>query len=135
MTVVREIDGGSQTVISKLPAVLTADLRLNEPRYATLPNIMKARKKPIDSYTAESTGVDLSSKLKYGFIFLGAPLSMRFIQAPLTGVTWLVILILVIIITAHLCYHCLRHCSVCSCHLLFYRPLVQSGRACGARRS
>ena len=65
MTVTREVDGGVQTVSVTLPAVLTADLRLNEPRYATLPNIMKARKKTIETITAESTGVDLASKLKY----------------------------------------------------------------------
>ena len=60
----REIDGGVQLMDVKLPAVATADLRLNTPRYATLPNIMKAKKKPIDTITAASTGVDLSSKLK-----------------------------------------------------------------------
>jgi electron transfer flavoprotein beta subunit len=62
--VVREIDGGEQTVLLSLPAVITTDLRLNEPRYASLPNIMKAKKKPIDSTTPEDLGVDISSKLK-----------------------------------------------------------------------
>lgn len=62
--VTREIDGGEQTVLLNLPAVLTTDLRLNEPRYASLPNIMKAKKKPIDSITSEELGVDISSKLK-----------------------------------------------------------------------
>lgn len=62
--VVREIDGGEQTVLLNLPAVVTTDLRLNEPRYASLPNIMKAKKKPIDQTTAEDLGVDVSSKLK-----------------------------------------------------------------------
>ncbi len=62
--VVREIDGGLQTVEIDLPAVLTTDLRLNEPRYASLPNIMKAKKKPIDEKTPESLGVDIASRLK-----------------------------------------------------------------------
>jgi len=61
--VTREIDGGEQTVLLNLPAVLTTDLRLNEPRYASLPNIMKAKKKPIDSTTPEEIGVDISSNL------------------------------------------------------------------------
>lgn len=64
LEVTREIDGGEQTVLLNLPAVLTTDLRLNEPRYASLPNIMKAKKKPIDSTTAEELGVDISSNLK-----------------------------------------------------------------------
>ncbi len=62
--VTREIDGGEQTVLLSLPAVITTDLRLNEPRYASLPNIMKAKKKPIDATTAEELGVDISSKLQ-----------------------------------------------------------------------
>lgn len=62
--VTREIDGGEQTVMLSLPAVITTDLRLNEPRYASLPNIMKAKKKPIDAVTASELGVDISSKLK-----------------------------------------------------------------------
>jgi len=61
--VTREIDGGEQTVLLDLPAVVTTDLRLNEPRYASLPNIMKAKKKPIDSITAADLGVDTASKL------------------------------------------------------------------------
>lgn len=59
LTVTREIDGGLQTVKVKLPAVVSADLRLNEPRYATLPNIMKAKKKPLEKKKAEDYGVDL----------------------------------------------------------------------------
>ena len=62
--VTREIDGGEQTVLLNLPAVLTTDLRLNEPRYASLPNIMKAKKKPIDTTTPADLGVDVSSNLK-----------------------------------------------------------------------
>jgi electron transfer flavoprotein beta subunit len=62
--VTREVDGGEQTVSLSLPAVVTTDLRLNEPRYASLPNIMKAKKKPIDTITASDLGVDTTSKLK-----------------------------------------------------------------------
>lgn len=62
--VVREIDGGLETVRLKLPAVITTDLRLNTPRYATLPNIMKAKKKPLDVLSAASLDVDLSPRLK-----------------------------------------------------------------------
>ncbi|NLO79171.1 MAG: electron transfer flavoprotein subunit beta/FixA family protein [Xanthomonadaceae bacterium] len=62
--VTREIDGGLETVAVQLPAVVTADLRLNEPRYATLPNIMKAKKKPLDTLTPEELGVDVSQRLK-----------------------------------------------------------------------
>ena len=58
--VVREIDGGLQTVSINLPAVITTDLRLNEPRYASLPNIMKAKKKPLDTVTPDELGVDLA---------------------------------------------------------------------------
>ena len=64
LSVVREIDGGSQTVELKLPAVITADLRLNEPRYASLPNIMKAKKKPIESTAPGDLGIDLTPRLK-----------------------------------------------------------------------
>jgi electron transfer flavoprotein beta subunit len=63
-TVVREADGGLQTVAFPLPAVITTDLRLNEPRYASLPGIMKARKKPLKEVAVESLGVDLAPKLK-----------------------------------------------------------------------
>ncbi|MHB2169463.1 electron transfer flavoprotein subunit beta/FixA family protein [Alsobacter sp. R-9] len=63
-TVTREIDGGLQTVELKLPAIVTTDLRLNEPRYASLPNIMKAKKKPIDEKTPADYGVDVSPRLK-----------------------------------------------------------------------
>jgi electron transfer flavoprotein beta subunit len=60
LTVTREIDGGLQTVAMKLPAVVTTDLRLNEPRYASLPNIMKAKKKPLETITPQSLGVDVT---------------------------------------------------------------------------
>lgn len=62
--VAREVDGGTETVSLTLPAVITADLRLNEPRYASLPNIMKARKKPLETIEAASLGVDLTPRLK-----------------------------------------------------------------------
>ena len=60
----REIDGGLQTVEIKLPAIVTTDLRLNEPRYASLPNIMKAKKKPIDEKSPADYGVDVTPRLK-----------------------------------------------------------------------
>ncbi|MBP2313034.1 electron transfer flavoprotein subunit beta/FixA family protein [Azospirillum soli] len=63
VTVTREIDGGLETVELKLPAVVTADLRLNEPRYASLPNIMKAKKKPIDTVAPDALGVDVAPRL------------------------------------------------------------------------
>ncbi len=62
--VTREIDGGLQTLELKLPAVVTTDLRLNEPRYASLPNIMKAKRKPLDVLTVEELGVDAKPRLK-----------------------------------------------------------------------
>ncbi|MGD9537561.1 MAG: electron transfer flavoprotein subunit beta/FixA family protein [Alphaproteobacteria bacterium] len=62
--VTREIDGGLETIAIKLPAVVTTDLRLNEPRYASLPNIMKAKKKPIDVVKPEELGVDVTPRLK-----------------------------------------------------------------------
>jgi len=62
-TVVKEVDGGLQTVKLQLPALVTADLRLNEPRYASLPNIMKAKKKPIDAKTPADLGVDTAPRL------------------------------------------------------------------------
>ncbi|MES0812547.1 electron transfer flavoprotein subunit beta/FixA family protein [Roseibium sp. SCPC15] len=61
--VTREVDGGLQTIKLKLPAIVTTDLRLNEPRYASLPNIMKAKKKPIDEKTPEDFGVDVAPRL------------------------------------------------------------------------
>ena len=64
IAVTREVDGGLQTVELQLPAVVTTDLRLNEPRYASLPNIMKARKKPIQEKTAGDYGVDTAPRLK-----------------------------------------------------------------------
>jgi len=63
-TVAREIDGGLQTVEVKLPAVVTTDLRLNQPRYASLPNIMKAKKKPLEEKTAADYGVDTAPRLQ-----------------------------------------------------------------------
>jgi electron transfer flavoprotein beta subunit len=64
LTVKREIDGGLETVETSLPAVVTADLRLNEPRYATLPNIMKAKKKPLETIKPDALGVDVAPRLK-----------------------------------------------------------------------
>jgi electron transfer flavoprotein beta subunit len=64
ITVTREVDGGLQTVKLKMPAIVTTDLRLNEPRYASLPNIMKAKKKPIDEKTAADYGVDIKPRLE-----------------------------------------------------------------------
>ena len=61
--VTREVDGGLQTIKVSLPAVVSADLRLNEPRYASLPNIMKAKKKPLDETTAAALGVDVTPRL------------------------------------------------------------------------
>ena len=61
--VTREVDGGLQTITVKLPAIITTDLRLNEPRYASLPNIMKAKKKPIDEKTPADFGVDVTPRL------------------------------------------------------------------------
>src|SRR6266702_2942775 len=63
VTVTREVDGGLQTVKLKTPAIITTDLRLNEPRYASLPNIMKAKKKPIEEKTPDSYGVDIVPRL------------------------------------------------------------------------
>jgi len=63
-TVTREVDGGVQTLALKLPAVVTTDLRLNEPRYVTLPNIMKAKKKPLETVKPEDLGVDVTPRLK-----------------------------------------------------------------------
>src|SRR5574344_1596847 len=63
VNVTREIDGGLQTVALKLPAIVTTDLRLNEPRYASLPNIMKAKKKPLETVTAADLGVTVASSL------------------------------------------------------------------------
>jgi electron transfer flavoprotein beta subunit len=61
--VTREVDGGLQTITVKMPAIITVDLRLNEPRYASLPNIMKAKKKPLDEKTAADYGVDVTPRL------------------------------------------------------------------------
>jgi electron transfer flavoprotein beta subunit len=63
LLVTREVDGGLETISLKLPSVVTTDLRLNEPRYASLPNIMKAKKKPIDQLTPEALGVDVTQRL------------------------------------------------------------------------
>jgi len=62
--ITREVDGGLQTIKVKMPTIVTVDLRLNEPRYASLPNIMKAKKKPLDEKTAEDYGVDVSPRLE-----------------------------------------------------------------------
>ena len=62
--VTREVDGGLETISVKLPAVITTDLRLNEPRYVTLPNIMKAKKKPMETLTPDALGVDVAPRLK-----------------------------------------------------------------------
>ena len=63
MTCTREVDGGLQTVTLKMPVVVTTDLRLNEPRYASLPNIMKAKKKPIDAFEPAGLGVDVTPRV------------------------------------------------------------------------
>jgi electron transfer flavoprotein beta subunit len=63
-SITREVDGGSETVSLTLPAVITTDLRLNEPRYVTLPNIMKAKKKPMETLTPEALGVDVTPRIK-----------------------------------------------------------------------
>lgn len=62
--VTREVDGGLETIAVRLPAVITTDLRLNEPRYVTLPNIMKAKKKPLETLKPEELGVDVAPRLK-----------------------------------------------------------------------
>ena len=64
VTVTREVDGGLETVALTLPAIVTTDLRLNEPRYVTLPNIMKAKKKPLETIKPEDLGVDVAPRLK-----------------------------------------------------------------------
>ncbi len=64
VTVTREVDGGLETVALTLPAIVTTDLRLNEPRYVTLPNIMKAKKKPLETVKPEDLGVDVTPRLK-----------------------------------------------------------------------
>lgn len=64
ISVTREVDGGLQTLKLKAPAIVTTDLRLNEPRYASLPNIMKAKKKPIDEKTPDALGVDIKPRLE-----------------------------------------------------------------------
>jgi electron transfer flavoprotein beta subunit len=64
VSVIREVDGGLQTVKLKMPAIITTDLRLNEPRYASLPNIMKAKKKPIEEKTPADYGVDIAPRLQ-----------------------------------------------------------------------
>ena len=62
--VTREVDGGLETISVKLPAIITTDLRLNEPRYVTLPNIMKEKKKQLDTFTPEDLGVDVTPRIK-----------------------------------------------------------------------
>ena len=63
-TVTREVDGGSETLTLSLPAIITTDLRLNEPRYVTLPNIMKAKKKQLDTFSPAALGVDVTPRIK-----------------------------------------------------------------------
>jgi electron transfer flavoprotein beta subunit len=63
-TVAREVDGGSETLKLTLPAIVTTDLRLNEPRYVTLPNIMKAKKKPLETIKPDALGVDVAPRIK-----------------------------------------------------------------------
>jgi len=63
-TVTREVDGGLETVALSLPAIITTDLRLNEPRYVTLPNIMKAKKKPLETVKPDALGVDVTPRIK-----------------------------------------------------------------------
>jgi len=62
-TVTREVDGGLETITLKMPSIITTDLRLNEPRYASLPNIMKAKKKPLDTVAPDTLGVDMAPRL------------------------------------------------------------------------
>ena len=64
VTVTREVDGGLETLALTLPAIITTDLRLNEPRYVTLPNIMKAKKKPLETVKPEDLGIDVVPRLK-----------------------------------------------------------------------
>ena len=64
LNVTREVDGGSETLSLSLPAVITTDLRLNEPRYVTLPNIMKAKKKTLEVFNPADLGVDVASRIK-----------------------------------------------------------------------
>jgi electron transfer flavoprotein beta subunit len=64
LEIVREVDGGLETILVQLPTVLSADLRLNEPRYATLPNIMKAKKKKIEKMSPKDIGVDTSPRIE-----------------------------------------------------------------------
>ncbi len=63
-TITREIDGGLETIVVQMPAVITTDLRLNEPRYATLPNIMKAKKKPLETIAPDALNVDIAPRLR-----------------------------------------------------------------------
>ena len=63
VNVIREVDGGLEHITSKMPAIITVDLRLNEPRYASLPNIMKAKKKPLDAVSLDELGVDAAQRL------------------------------------------------------------------------
>ncbi|RDV27388.1 electron transfer flavoprotein subunit beta/FixA family protein [Alteromonas aestuariivivens] len=85
--VTREIDGGLQTLVLTLPAVVTTDLRLNEPRYASLPNIMKAKRKPLDVKPADEFGVDLSPRVE---ILKVTPPQKRSGGTKVSGVTELV---------------------------------------------
>lgn len=64
ISVTREVDGGSDTLLATLPMIITSDLRLNEPRYASLPNVMKAKKKPLERLTAKDLGIEILSRLE-----------------------------------------------------------------------
>ena len=64
MDLTREIDGGLETIRLRMPAVVTTDLRLNEPRFASLPNIMRAKKKPVDTLTPEELGIDITPRVE-----------------------------------------------------------------------
>ena len=73
LEIVREVDGGLETIRINLPAVLSADLRLNEPRYATLPNIMKAKKKKVAKMTPADLGVDMTPRIQvHWFLKMGS---------------------------------------------------------------
>ena len=84
-TVTREVDGGLETLSISLPAVITADLRLNEPRYVTLPNIMKAKKKQLDIFKPEDLGVDVSPRTMTPALRLGGSITFRVLMRGATS--------------------------------------------------
>ena len=94
VTVTREVDGGLETLALTLPAIITTDLRLNEPRYVTLPNIMKAKKKPLETVKPEDLGVDVAPRLKTLKVVEPAKRSAG-IKVPdvatLVGVSWVLV--------------------------------------------